>query len=110
MSPISTPQDRQGSRLSRGLQVDHLTSARGTAANEACACNTRATGVAAARRMDKVLVVDDEPESVGLIEMVLDDRDMDIITAGDGVLALSLPGSSLGRRVRRRSRANRLAA
>lgn len=40
--------------------------------------------------MDKLLVVDDEPEMVELIAMVLDGEDMDILTAGDGQEALTI--------------------
>ena len=40
--------------------------------------------------MDKVLVVDDEPEMVELIAMILDDGTMDILAAGDGQEALDI--------------------
>ena len=40
--------------------------------------------------MDKVLVVDDEPEMVELIAMILDDGGTDILTAGDGIEALGI--------------------
>ena len=40
--------------------------------------------------MDKILVVDDEAELTDLIAQFLDDGDMDILTAGDGVEALTI--------------------
>ena len=55
-----------------------------------CACNTGGPVVAAARRMDKILVVDDEAELTDLIALFLDDGDMDILTAGDGMEALTI--------------------
>jgi CheY-like chemotaxis protein len=40
--------------------------------------------------MDKILVVDDESDMTELIALFLDEEDMDILTAGDGVEALNI--------------------
>ena len=41
-------------------------------------------------RVVKVLVVDDEPEMVELVSMVLDDGRVEILTAYDGLEALGI--------------------
>lgn len=40
--------------------------------------------------MDKILVVDDEAEIAELIAMILDEEDIDVLTAGDGPEALGI--------------------